>query len=111
MTPADIAALEPYRQWMSAFGGGGGAVQHIMANTAANRGRTVMSSSAAVQAKLNAVAPAIFPLPSTSWPGSISGGNLLAAWASGMDRAMSCVSTSFQLVRRYVERMRAHVTL
>jgi len=77
VTPAEVAALEPYRQWMAAFGGGdNGAVQHIMANTAANRGRTVMSSSAAVQAKLNAVAPAIFPLPSTSWPLSVTGGEV-----------------------------------
>ena len=74
VTPAEVAALEPYRQWMAAFGSGDDAVQHIMANTAANRGRTVMSSSAAVQAKLNAVAPAVFPLPSTSWPSNGSGG-------------------------------------
>jgi len=86
VTPAEVAALEPYQQWMAAFGSGDtGAVQHIMANTAANRGRTVMSSSAAVQAKLNAMAPEIFPLPSTSWPLSGSGRELpgfLRHWAT-----------------------------
>ena len=70
LTSKEVASLEQYRQWMNRFGGGGGSsgtVQHIMANTAANGGRTVMSSSAAVQAKLNVVAPEVFPMPSTSW--------------------------------------------
>ena len=75
VTPAEVAALEPYRQWMADFGGVDSGAQHIMANTAVNRGRTVMSSSAAVQARLNAVAPAMFPLPSTSWPFSGAGGD------------------------------------
>ena len=67
LTPSGVASLEQYRRWMDSFGVGHGTVQHIMANTAANGGRTIMGSSAAVQAHLNALAPAIFALPSTSW--------------------------------------------
>lgn len=65
VTPAEVAALPEYRRWVAAFGGG---ARHIMANTAVNTGRTVMSSSALIQARLNVLAPEVFPLPSTSWP-------------------------------------------
>ena len=65
VTSAEVAALPEYRSWAAAFGGG---ATHIMANSAVNAGRTVMSSSALIQARLNVLSPSVFPLPSTSWP-------------------------------------------
>ena len=46
VTPAEVAALPEYRAWMDAFGGG---ARHLLANTAACAGCTVMGSSARVQ--------------------------------------------------------------
>lgn len=67
LSPAHITALPAYRTWLQRFGS---ATKHLLVNAAAAKGATVMTSSATIQAKLNAIDASVFPLPSTCWDGA-----------------------------------------
>lgn len=62
LTPKAVADHPKYRAWMKACGSG---TQHIMANTVApGEGVAMMHSAAAIHARLNVLAPTLFPFPS-----------------------------------------------
>lgn len=66
LTPKAVADDPWYRAWMESCGGG---TQHIMANVVApGKGPAMMPSSATIHAKLNLMAPTVFPLVPDSSP-------------------------------------------
>lgn len=66
LTPKAVADDPRYRAWMESCGSG---TQHIMANVVApGKGAAMMRSSAAIHAKLNLMAPTLFPLALDSSP-------------------------------------------
>ncbi len=61
LSPAEVTALPEYRAWMAACGAG---TRHVLACTAhPGAGPAMLPSSAAIHARLNVLAPAVFPLP------------------------------------------------
>ena len=78
-----VVSEAAYRQWMDSFGS---QTTHLMANPSAAGGAPILTSSARIQARLMALAPQYFSIPSTtavSPPAAVGEAGHAAGFRSG----------------------------